>query len=146
MGSVKTEFGKMLKELSNEDDENKKLIQNAAKMLLKNLLIEINNNNIRKKIFEQLLENRMSDLLNKKNLWLNVKYETTNSIKPLSINLSITPKLSKLKVIFDNNGKKIPKMRLHYSLSSNPNKTFIGEALLRWGNGIGIANIRWNIS
>ena len=29
---------------------------------------------------------------------------------------------------------------------SNPNKKFQGQALLRWGNGNGIANIRWNIS
>ena len=38
------------------------------------------------------------------------------------------------------------KITLNYNLSSNPNKKFQGKALLRWGNGNGIANIRWNIS
>ena len=41
--------------------------------------------------------------------------------------------------------KKKPLIKLKYSLSNNPSKIFEGEARLRWGNGAGISNIRWNI-
>ena len=57
-------------------------------------------------------------------------------------------KRKKIVLSFDLNEDedKAPKITLKYNLSSNPGKEFRGEARLRWGNGNGISNIRWNIS
>ena len=72
----------------------------------------------------------------------------TNFIESKKDFLTITPQISNISIDVDLNEdkNKAPKITLKYNLSSNPNKIFQGEALLRWGNGNGISNIRWNIS
>ena len=90
----------------------------------------------------------MQHCLSQKHLWLNAHYTTSNAIETSIMFLTVTPQISNLSIDINTNedSHKYPKITLNYNLSSNPNKKFQGQALLRWGNGNGIANIRWNIS
>ena len=89
----------------------------------------------------------MSKTLKEKNNWMNCFYESPEAIKPKNIFVSKTPSISDLKIKIDlGTKKKLPKAIITYKLTSNPSKIFTGEARLNWGNGNGIANIRWNIS
>jgi hypothetical protein len=146
MGSVKTEFGKALKAIKNENENNKKFINEITKQSIRYFYEYIVEN--RPEIIEQLrqdCETSMQEVLQQKNFWINAYYPTTSTIETDTYFLTVTPQLSNLDVelVQNNNTTKI---KLHYNLSSNPNRRFHGEALLRWGNGNGIANIRWNIS
>ena len=149
MGSVKTEFGKALKEIRNADKENAylidKLYKDSVKLFWKNILE--NNPEILEQ-FKQDLLTKMQHCLSQKHLWLNSHYTTSNTIETSLMFLTITPQISNLSIDINTNedSHKYPKITLNYNLSSNPNKKFQGQALLRWGNGNGIANIRWNIS
>jgi hypothetical protein len=149
MGSVKTEFGKALKEIRNADKENAylidKLYKDSIKMFWKNILE--NNTEILEQ-FKQDLLTKMQHCLSQKHLWLNAHYTTSKSIETSQMFLTVTPQISNLSIDINTNedSHKYPKITLNYNLSSNPNKKFQGQALLRWGNGNGIANIRWNIS
>ena len=149
MGSVKTEFGKALKEIRNADKENAylidKLYKDSIKMFWKNIL---ENEPAILEQFKQDLLTKMQHCLSQKHLWLNAHYTTSNTIETSLMFLTITPQISNLSIDINTNedSHKYPKITLNYNLSSNPNKKFQGQALLRWGNGNGIANIRWNIS
>tara|TARA_Y100000768_G_scaffold384553_1_gene368826 strand:+ start:920 stop:1804 length:885 start_codon:yes stop_codon:yes gene_type:complete len=149
MGSVKTEFGKALKEIRKADKENAylidKLYKDSIKMFWKNILE--NNPEILEQ-FKQDLLTKMQHCLSQKHLWLNAHYTTSKSIETSQMFLTVTPQISNLSIDINTNedSHKYPKITLNYNLSSNPNKKFQGQALLRWGNGNGIANIRWNIS
>ena len=148
-GKPKTEFGLILKEIREADAENARLINslyyNSIKVLWKSILeshrTELEN-------FKQELLTKFQECLSQKDLWLNCCYETTDSIESKKDFLTITPQISNISIDVDLNEdkNKAPKITLKYNLSSNPNKIFQGEALLRWGNGNGISNIRWNIS
>ena len=149
MGSVKTEFGNALKEIRKADKENAylidKLYKDSIKMFWKNILE--NNPEILEQ-FKQDLLTKMQHCLSQKHLWLNAHYTTSKSIETSQMFLTVTPQISNLSIDINTNedSHKYPKITLNYNLSSNPNKKFQGQALLRWGNGNGIANIRWNIS
>lgn len=148
-GKPKTEFGLILKEIREADAENARLINslyyNSIKVLWKSILeshrTELEN-------FKQELLTKFQECLSQKHLWLNCCYETTDSIESKKDFLTITPQISNISVDIDLNEdkNKAPKITLKYNLSSNPGKEFQGEARLRWGNGNGISNIRWNIS
>ena len=146
MGSAKTEFGKALKAIKNENETNHKFITQITKQSIRYFYKYIVKN--RPEIIEQLrqdCETSMQEVLQQKNLWINAYYPTTSTIETDTYFLTVTPQLSNLDVeLVENNNT--TKIKLHYNLSSNPNRRFHGEALLRWGNGNGIANIRWNIS
>jgi len=148
-GKPKTEFGLILKKIREADDENKRLINsiyyNSIKVLWKNIL-ESHPHVLEN--FKQELLTKFQECLSQKDLWLNCCYETTDSIESKKDFLTITPQISNISIDVDLNEdkNKAPKITLKYNLSSNPNKIFQGEALLRWGNGNGISNIRWNIS
>ena len=84
----------------------------------------------------------MTDVLNKKTIGLIAKYETTKHINPKKIKFHITPKITKPKIkAIDMKKKKQPTLVLSYNLSSNPEREFVGVALMRWRNGTGIANL-----
>jgi hypothetical protein len=127
MGSVKTEFGKALKEIRKADKENANLIDKLYKDSIK-------------MFWKNILENNPEIL--------DAHYTTSKSIETSQMFLTVTPQISNLSIDINTNedSHKYPKITLNYNLSSNPNKKFQGQALLRWGNGNGIANIRWNIS
>ena len=146
MGSAKTEFGKALKAIKKENETNYKFITQITKQSIRYFYEYIVEN--RPEIIEQLrqdCETRMQEVLKQKNYWINAYYPTTSTIETDTYFLTVTPQLSNLDVELVQNNNTI-KIKLHYNLSSNPNRRFHGEALLRWGNGNGIANIRWNIS
>ena len=84
--------------------------------------------------------------LNEKDFWLNAFYENNTDIEPKKLQWCVTPKLSNLKCEVCIQENKKPILKLSYNLSSNPTKKFNGKALLRWGNGKGIANVRWNLN
>ena len=147
MGSAKTEFGKALKTIRNENQNNKKhlatLTKNSIKYFWKYVIED------RHDILEQLkndIQTRMQEVLEQKHLWLNAYYPGTNVIETSLIFMTTTPQISNIEINPIINEKQHSKIKLFYNLSSNPDKKFEGEALLRWGNGNGIANIRWNIS
>lgn len=146
MGSAKTEFGKALKAIKKENETNHNLITSITKQSIRYFYEYIVEN--RPEIIEQLrqdCETSMQNVLRQKNFWINAYYPTTSTIETDTYFLTVTPQLSNLDVeLVENNNT--TKIKLHYNLSSNPNKRFHGAALLRWGNGNGIANIRWNIS
>ena len=98
--------------------------------------------------FKNDLLSKMQYVLAEKHLWLNCNYETKETIETSTVFLTTTPQISNISIDININedNHKYPKITLNYNLSSNPNKKFQGKALLRWGNGNGIANIRWNIS
>lgn len=149
MGSATTEFGKALKEIRKADKENAYLIdtlyKDSIKIFWKNILE--NNPDILEQFKQELLI-KMQHCLSQKHLWLNAHYTTSNTIDTSIMFLTVTPQISNLSIDINTNedNHKYPKITLNYNLSSNPNKKFQGKALLRWGNGNGIANIRWNIS
>jgi len=148
-GKPKTEFGLILKEIREADSENASLINslyyNSIKVLWKSIVEDyphvLEN-------FKQELLTKFQECLSQKHLWFNCCYETTDSIESKKDFLTITPQISNISVDIDLNEdkNKAPKITLKYNLSSNPGKEFQGEARLRWGNGNGISNIRWNIS
>ena len=78
MGSVKTEFGKALKEIRKADKENAylidKLYKDSIKMFWKNILE--NNPEILEQ-FKQDLLTKMQHCLSQKHLWLNAHYTTS---------------------------------------------------------------------
>ena len=146
MGSAKTDFGKALKAIKKENKTDHKFITQITKQSIRYFYEYIVEN--RPEIIEQLrqdCETSMQEVLQQKNFWINAYYPTTSTIETDTYFLTVTPQLSNLDVeVVENNNT--TKIKLHYNLSSNPNRRFHGEALLRWGNGNGIANIRWNIS
>tara|TARA_B100000795_G_scaffold104953_1_gene77456 strand:+ start:1780 stop:2658 length:879 start_codon:yes stop_codon:yes gene_type:complete len=149
MGSATTDFSRSLKEIRKANKENSAIIDKLYKDSIKSFWKNIQENNPDKlKQFEQEVLLKMRNCLSQKHLWLNVYYETTSTIEPGICFLTITPRISNLSLTINTNdgNHKYPKIILNYNLSSNPNKKFQGNALLRWGNGNGIANIRWNIS
>jgi hypothetical protein len=149
MGSVTTDFGKSLKEIRKANKENSVIIDKLYKDSIKLFWKNIQENHPDKlKQFEQEVLLKMQNCLSQKHLWLNVYYQTTTTIESEICFLTITPQISNLSLTINTNedNHKYPKIILNYNLSSNPNKKFQGKALLRWGNGNGIANIRWNIS
>lgn len=149
MGDPKTEFGKVLKEIRKADKENAYLIDNlyhnSIKVLWKSI-VEDHPHVLEN--FKQELLTKFQEVLSQKDLWLNCCYETSDAIESKKDFLTITPQISNISIDVDLNEdkNKAPKITLKYNLSSNPGKEFQGEARLRWGNGNGIANIRWNIS
>lgn len=149
MGKPKTEWGKKLKEIRKANDENKNIINSLYYNSIKNLwrCIKKNHPHVLEQ-FKQELITKLQECLSQKHFWLNIYYETSESIEPKKEFLTITPQISNISVEIDLNEdkNKAPKITLKYNLSSNPNKIFKGEARLRWGNCNGISNIRWNIS
>jgi len=148
MGSVKTEFGKSLKEIR-KNEKKKKIIDKLYKKTIKVFFKHTLKNKAEiLELFKKDLTTKMKDCLSQKHLWLNANYETTNTIEPSQLFLTVTPQISNISIDINlnENNNKYPKITLYYNLSSNPDKKFKGEARLRWGNGNGIANIRWNIS
>ena len=146
MGSAKTDFGKALKIIRDKNNENKEFISAVTKQSIRYFYQYIIEN--RPEIIEQLKQDceiSMQNVLQQKNFWINAYYPTTSTIETDTYFLTLTPRLYNLSVELEQNNN-ATKIKLHYNLSSNPNKRFKGKALLRWGNGNGIANIRWNIS
>lgn len=149
MGSAKTSWGKTLKEIRKGDKINAQIIdkyyKDSIKMFWKDIL---ENHTDLLEQFKNDLLSKMQYVLAEKHLWLNCNYETKETIETSTVFLTTTPQISNISVDIDLNEdkNKSPKITLKYNLSSNPGKEFQGEARLRWGNGNGISNIRWNIS
>lgn len=141
-GSAETDFGNYLKQI--RDGDGKDFISTLTDTSIKYLFEYLIDENM----LEQLridCEKKMNAALSEKHFWLNVYYPTKDTIESENWNMTITPKISNLKVDIDWGGK-APKFILKYNLSSNPKKKFEGKGLLRWRNGKGIANISWNLS
>lgn len=147
-GSVKTDFGKCLKEVYGDNSENEGIIKYISKESFKCFFQDILDN--QPSLFtdlEGVILDKMNECLSQKNLWLNANYETTESLEPKHKFLSLVPKICSLKlnVELNEDSNEHARFNLTYNLSSNPSKIFNGSALLRWGNTTGVANIRWNL-
>ena len=146
-GCAKTEWGKSLKEIRYSDNTNKNLIDEVVKQSLIQFWTKIRDERQDLlKSAEKTIENMLCKCINEKDFWLNAFYEKSTDIESKKKHWCITPKLSNLKCEICINENQYPKINLTYNLSSNPNKKFVGVALLRFGNGNGISNIRWNLS
>ena len=151
-GSVKTKWGKALKEIrkvnNNEEiNHNKCLIDEVVNQSLLQFWTKIRDE--RQDLVEsakKTIEDMMCKCLREKDFWLNAFYEKGTDIEPKKLHWCVTPELSNLTCDVCLNENKKPLLNLTYNLSSNPTKKFNGKALLRWGNGKGIANVRWNLS
>ena len=146
-GSAKTEWGKALKEIRKSDNTNKYLIDEIVNQSLINFwtIIQRDRQDLLKSA-EKTIQDMMYKCLGEKDLWLNAFYENDTDIEPKKIHWCVTPEISNLKCEVCIQENRNPVLKLTYNLSSNPTKKFNGKALLRWGNGKGIANIRWNLS
>jgi hypothetical protein len=144
MGDPKTDFGKFLKQIKKSDKNEEDFISTLTDTSIRYLFEYLIDENMLEKLRTDC-EKKMNDAIGEKHFWLNAYYPTTDSIVPENWHMSVTPKISNLKVVIEWNGK-APKFILKYNLSSNPDRTFEGKALLRWRNHKGIANISWNIS
>ena len=88
----------------------------------------------------------MISALKQKHLWLNAIYTSESTMEPTSYSITKTPLITNLQITgLDKNDKKYYVPKLSYTLTNNPDRVFTGSARLRWGNGNGVANIRWNI-
>lgn len=147
MGSAKSDWGIALKEKRKASKTNLTFIDNLYKKYLKQFWTTISDNQeFKDQLRDDLLTN-ISGVLAQKDYWINTFYKTTTDIKPTHSFVSVTPQISNLSFEIDlGTSKRVSKAILSYNLSSNPGKVFKGEARLRWGNGNGISNIRWNIS
>jgi hypothetical protein len=98
--------------------------------------------------FEKRLQEKFSGALKKKDYFMLAGYENVIvDIIPKKIVIIKTPTLSNLKaalLLGEENGD-APVFKLEYSLTSNPNKKFFGEARMRFRNWTGVCNISWNI-
>ena len=148
MGKAKSEWGIALKAIRKSDKENAALIDQIYYLSIKQYWKLIKKNKKILKKFKKDLTSSIQKVLAQKHFWLNAFYEKSDTIETKNIFLSVTPQISDLSVHIHLNEDtdKLPKIELQYNLTSNPNKKFKGQALMRWGNGNGIANIRWNIS
>ena len=148
MGKAKSEWGIALKAIRKADKENAAIIDQIYYLSIKQYWKLIKKNQKMLKKFKKDLTSSIQHVLSQKHYWLNAFYETSDTIETDNIFLTRTPTISNLSVHIhlNENTNKLPKIELEYNLSSNPNKKFKGQALMRWGNGNGIANIRWNIS
>ena len=146
MGDPKSEWGIALKAIRKADKENSAIIDQIYHHSIKQYWKHIPKEKLKK--FEKDLLYSLQYVLSQKHLWLNAFYETSSTIETNKYFLTITPQISNLSVHIHLNEDtdQLPKIELQYNLTSNPTKKFKGKALLRWGNGNGIANIRWNIS
>ena len=146
-GSAKTEWGKALKEIRKSNNSNKYLIDEVVNESLIQFWMKIRDKRQDLlKSAEKTIEEMMCKCLSEKDLWLNAFYENDSDIEPKKIQWCVTPEISNLKCEVCIEENRNPVLKLTYNLSSNPTKKFNGKALLRWGNGKGIANIRWNLS
>jgi len=146
--SVKTDFGKALKEIR-KNNNNKKIINDIIENFNSNFLKDIEENH--PKMIKQLEDDCTHKMINKlkeKHLWLNVFYKTSNTIDTEISNsfLTITPQLIGKVTFLRIKKSKNLHFVIKYRLTSNQNKEFEGQAYLNWGNGKGIANIRWLIN
>jgi len=147
MGSAKSDWGKALKIKRQLSKANLTFIDNIYKKYLKQFWTTISSNSEFMEELKQDLFTNISLVLEDKNYWINTFYKTSKEIVPEFSFISKTPQISNLNIEIDlGTSKNLPKAILKYNLTSNPDKIFIGEARLRWGNGNGISNIRWNIS
>ena len=146
-GSAKTEWGKALKELRSFNTTNKYLIDEVVNQSLIQFWTKIRDNHQDLlKSAEKTIQDMMCKCLSEKDFWINAFYENNTDIEPKKLQWCVTPKLTNLRCEVCIQENKNPILKLTYNLSRNPAKKFNGKALLRWGNGKGIANIRWNLS
>ena len=146
-GSAKTEWGKALKELRSFNTTNKYLIDEVVNQSLIQFWTKIRDNHQDLlKSAEKTIQDMMCKCLSEKDFWINAFYENNTDIEPKKLHWCVTPKLTNLRCEVCIQENKNPILKLTYNLSRNPAKKFNGKALLRWGNGKGIANIRWNLS
>ena len=146
-GSAKTEWGNALKEIRKSDKTNEDLIDKVVNQsLIKFWTVIKRDREDLLESAEKTIQDMMCKCLNEKDFWLNAFYENNTDIEPKKLQWCVTPKLSNLKCEVCIRENKKPILKLSYNLSSNPTKKFNGKALLRWGNGKGIANVRWNLN
>ena len=146
-GSAKTKWGNALKQIKSYKKINENLINEVVNQSLINFWTVIKRD--RQDLIEsaeKTIQDMMCKCLGEKDLWLNAFYENNTDIEPKKLQWCVTPKLSNLKCEVCIQENKKPILKLTYNLSSNPTKKFKGKALLRWGNGKGIANVRWNLN
>lgn len=146
-GSAKTEWGTKLKKIKSCEKINENLINEVVNQSLIHFWTVIKRD--RQDLIEsaeKTIQDMMCKCLGEKDLWLNAFYENNTDIEPKKLQWCVTPKLSNLKCEVCIQENKNPILKLTYNLSSNPTKKFKGKALLRWGNGKGIANVRWNLN
>lgn len=105
--------------------------------------------------FSMEMNSRFSDVIRSKDLWLNIRYDSSSSIEfkldSDHIRLSVTPSVCDIKsrIVFPPaGGKQLPYVEISYESSLGDESVEITSRLVgpRWGNKTGIANIRWNIS
>ena len=146
-GSAKTKWGNELKKIRSFNNTNKSLIDEVVNQSLINFWTIIKRD--RQDLLEsaqKTIQDMMCKCLGEKDFWLNAFYENDSDIAPKKLHWCVTPELSNLKCEVCIQENRNPVLNLTYNLSSNPIKKFNGKALLRWGNGKGIANVRWNLN
>lgn len=145
MGSARTDFGKVLKSIRDESEFNHNFIKSVEKISFDQFYEYIVTPEMIEKL-KQDCDAKLQQILGEKNYWINAFYPTTDTIDTDTYFMSVTPTLSDLTIQLVQNTKGVTKIQLHYNLSSNSTRRFQGQALLRWRNGKGIANVSWNIS
>jgi len=145
MGSARTNFGKVLKTIRDESEFNYNFIKSVEKKSFEYFYEYIVTPEMIEKL-KQDCETKLQQVLGEKDYWINAYYPTANTIHTDNYFISVTPTLSDLTIQLVQNTEGVTKIQLHYNLSSNTTRRFQGQALLRWRNGKGIANVSWNIN
>jgi hypothetical protein len=145
MGSAKTAFGKALKSMKANDDTStvKRFIDQCCLDAVNEFWRNVTQDELA--VFNNAISEKMTTYLADKDLWMNCFYKTSAEIENPIPMLTRTPNISNINAEIELRETKRSLVKLTYNLSSNPSKLFHGQALLRWGNGNGISNIRWNI-
>ena len=145
MGSARSDFGKALKAIRDESQNNYDFLKSVEKISFRYFYEYIVTDEMIQQL-KQDCETKLQQVLGEKDYWINAYYPTANTIHTDNYFISVTPTLSDLTIQLVQNTEGVTKIQLHYTLSSNTTRRFQGQALLRWRNGKGIANVSWNIN
>jgi hypothetical protein len=160
VGSVQSDFGMALKKfkMNNPCEYNDYFIK-WHKSALEYAFEDIMNTDGGKRgNFAKRMKKRIIEKLAEKDVFLNGFFPSSSCVSfkeddgfTAHVIKVCTESLSDIEVQFKKNNEGIPNIILLYSVKIVDNEgcvtniDHIGEARLRWGNGNGIANLRWNI-
>ena len=150
-GSVKSEFGRALKTMRKSDENIYNKCFDDWHRLALVYAFEVLKDSNEKQIFEQQIARRMNTKLSKKHVFIGCSFPNASSISTqiqdgFVAKASMISPITNLKVGIVYNNKGQPNIKTTYNFLNDPSQTLhTGEARLRWGNGNGISNLRWNI-
>ena len=147
---ARSEYAKELKSIKKKMGQNK--FNNTIMLPLRNECEKYVKESIPLTYTEiaSIIQNKMNETLEKKDIWINLLYPSPDTISPLEVvNHQVygTIKVTNLKVTDIKVSEETKDLTIHTEyLLSDCHDLFIGNLRMRWRNGIGISNLSWNVN